>query len=62
MAGIDKAIPACLLCTEQMTGVIYSCKNGHAACGTCKPGLRTCASTGRKTLMEQTVRAIVQKD
>ena len=64
----DKAIPECPVCLERMTGEIYTCKNGHAICGTCKPGVRTCANgrTGRyicrNRVLEQTVRAIMQKE
>lgn len=67
MAGSDKAIPECPVCLERMTGEIYSCKNGHGICGTCKPWVRTCATgrTGkyicRNTVMEQMVRAIGKK-
>jgi len=68
MAGSDKAIPECPVCLERMTGEIYSCKNGHGICGTCKPGVRNCATcrTGRyifrNTVMEQMVRAVLQKE
>ena len=62
MAGSDKAIPECPVCLERMTGEIYSCKNGHGICGTCKPRVRTCVTCRsgkyicRNTGIEQMVR------
>ena len=64
----DKAIPECPVCLERMTGEIYTCKKGHAIWGTCEPRVRNCATcrTGpyfcRNRVLEQTVRAIMQKE
>ena len=64
LAGGDKIIPECPICLETMTAEtpIYSCKNGHLVCGTCKPRVKTCATCRsgkyiyRNTAVEQIVR------
>ena len=68
MARSDRAIPECPVCLERMTGEIYSCKNGHGICGTCKPRVRICATCRsgkyicRNIVLEQTVRVMVQEE
>jgi len=46
LCGADKIIPECPVCLVTMTSStkIYTCKNGHEICGTCKPRTRTCAT------------------
>merc|ERR1712172_364032 len=66
ISGGGDVIPDCPVCLERMTGQIFSCKNGHGICGTCKPRVRTCATCrdgeyiSRSIGMEQMVRAIMQ--
>jgi len=40
------------------TGKIYTCKNGHAICGTCEPKVTTCA-TGRTGIGKYIVKSTV---
>ena len=46
LCGADKIIPECPVCLVTMTSrtKIYTCKNGHEICGTCKPRTRACAT------------------
>jgi len=52
------SIPECPVCLQLMTGKIYTCKNGHAICGTCEPKVTTCA-TGRTGIGKYIVKSTV---
>ena len=71
MIGDDKSIPECPICMETMTAQtqIYSCKDGHEVCGTCRPRMTACAtcrdSQGyicRNITAEKMVRALLAED
>ena len=67
-ASDNNSMPECPVCMERLTAEIYSCKNGHGICGTCKPRVNTCATCRdgeyicRNTVMEQMIRAMVQEE
>ena len=68
IGGSDKAIPECPVCWDLMTSEIYSCKNGHGICGTCKRKVTRCTICRcssyiyRNIIMEQTVRIIQENN
>ena len=44
--GQHQKLPECSICMEEMVAPVqvYSCKNGHLICGTCKPSTTSCTT------------------